>query len=109
MIENDRGVIFVTVLIIIIVSMVLAVSILSLNISQVKSSETELKYIQAKTLAEGGLAQILTSQWSGTPANSIIFSETLGNTTFGISSDIDYSGSGPVGSNAVPLSIDVTF
>jgi hypothetical protein len=106
--NNERGVIFVTVLIIIIVSMVLAVSVLSLNISQVKNSEDELKYIQAKTLAEGGLAQFLTGQWSGT--NAVSFSETLGNTTFTIISNFYTSGSALNQTyNSLPLSIGVSF
>ncbi|HQP10196.1 MAG TPA: hypothetical protein PKV41_02290 [Candidatus Omnitrophota bacterium] len=106
--NNDHGVIFVTVLIIIMVSMVLAVSVLSLNISQVKSSEDELKYIQAKTLAEGGLAQFLTTQWSGT--NDVSFSETIGNTTFTIVSDLSVAGTPLSGTyNSLPLDIDVNF
>jgi len=107
--NNNRGVIFVTVLIIIIVAMVLAVSVLSLNISQVKSSEDELKHIQAKILSEGGLAQMLVSKFSGAPANVITYSETLGNTTFTIVANIDTTGAGPIGSNSVPLNIDVIF
>ena len=88
--------------------MVLAVSVLSLNISQVKSSEEELRYIQAKILADGGLAQILTRQFSGAPTNIISFSETLGNTMFTITANI-YGGAPSPGSNSSPLDIDVTF
>jgi hypothetical protein len=103
--NNNHGIIFVTVLVIIIVSMVLTVSILSLNISQVKSSEDELKRIQARILSEGGLSQILISKLSGNSANVITYTETLGNTTFTIVANIDTSGAG----NNDPLNIDVTF
>ena len=107
--KSDRGIVFVTVLIIIITSMVLAVSVLSLNISQVKSTEEELKYIQAKVLSDGGLAQILISQFTAAPANDITYQETLGNTTFTIVANIDRLGAPLPGSASVPLDIDVTF
>jgi hypothetical protein len=109
--NNERGIIFVTVLIIIIIAMVLAVSVLSLNISQVKSTEDELRYIQAKILSDGGLARILVSQFSSSPSNVITYSETLGNITFNIVANIDRSSgsTGPAGFNAVPARIDVLF
>ncbi|MCK5081472.1 MAG: hypothetical protein KAR31_01065 [Candidatus Omnitrophica bacterium] len=107
--DNNRGIIFVTVLIIIMVAMVLAVTVLSLNISQVKSSEDELRHIQARILSEGGLAQMLVSKFSGTPVNLITYTETLGNTTFTIVANIDTTGASPIGSNSIPLDIDVTF
>lgn len=106
---NDRGVVFVTVLIIIIVAMVLAVNVLSLNISQVTSTEEELKYIKAKVLADGGLAQILISQFSGAPTNTLTFSETLDNITYTIDVLIDGAGVPLPGSDSSPLDIDVTF
>ncbi len=107
--SNNRGVVFVTVLIIIIISMVLAVSVLSLNISQVKSSEEELKHIQAKLLSEGILAQMLVSQFTVAPVNSLSYTESIGNTTFTIQADIDQSGVPSPGSNSAPMTIDVSF
>ena len=106
--KNEQGVVFVTVLIVILTTMVLAVSALSLNISQIKSTENELKYIQARTLADGGLFQILSTQFVGTPITSNTYTETVGDTTFTIESDIT-AGAGPVGSNSIPLDIVVTF
>jgi hypothetical protein len=108
--NNDRGVVFVTVLIVIITTMVLAISALSLNISQIKSTENELKYLQAKTLADGGLVRIVADQFSASPSTSDTYSETVGDTTFTVTSNIDTSGpGGPIGSNSVPLDIVVTF
>lgn len=105
--NNNRGIVFVTVLIIIIIAMVLAVSVLSLNVSQVKSTEDQLRHIQAQILSEGALARILVNQFSASPSNGIIFSETLGNTTFNVVANID----GPPlsGGASIPLNIDVTF
>ena len=107
--NNNHGIIFVTVLIIIIVAMVLAISVLSFNISQIKSSEYELKHIQARLLSEGGLSQMLISKFSGNSANIITYTETLGNTTFTIIANIDTAGAGPIGSNSVPFNVGVTF
>ena len=107
--NNNRGIIFGTVLIIIIVAMVLAISVLSLNISQVKSSEDELKHIQARALSDGVFEQLLASKVSGNPGNTISYSEPLGNITFAVNVDIDGTGSGPVDSASVPMTIDVTF
>jgi len=107
--DNNQGIVFITVLIIVIVTMVLAVSALSLNISQIKSTENELKYIQAEVLADGGLFHILTNQFSPSASNIITFIETVGYTTFSVVSNIDGGGASPAGSISVPLDISVTF
>jgi len=107
--NNNQGVVFVTVLIIVIVAMILAISALSLNVSQVKSTENELKYLQAEVLADGGLFQMLTNQFSPSAGSSTTYSETVGYTTFNITVDIDGSGSGPAGSESVPLDVNVDF
>ena len=106
--NNEHGIVFVTVLIVILTTMVLAVSALSLNISQIKSTENELKYIQARILADGGLVQILSTQFVGTPITSNTYNETVGDTIFTIQSN-STGGAGPVGSASAPLDITVTF
>ena len=107
--NNKHGVVFVTVLIMIITSMVLTISALSLNISQIKSTENELKYIQAKVLADGGLVRSIQSQFSAAPLSFDSYTETVGDTSFTVTYNIDSSTSGPVGSNSVGLDIIVTF
>ena len=107
--NDNQGVVFITVLILILTAMVLAISALSLNISQIKSTENELKYLQAKVLADGGLARILVDQLSASSANVITYTETVGDATFTVTSNIDYSGTGPAGSESVPLDISVGF
>jgi type II secretory pathway component PulK len=104
--NNSHGVVFVTVLVIIIVAMVLVMSILSLNVSQVRNAETELKYIQAKALADGALARFLVSQFSPSPANAITYSELLGSTSFTV-----VANSSSVNSTLTvdPLAIDINF
>lgn len=107
--NNDHGIIFITVLVIILTTMALAISALSLNISQIKSAENELKYIQARVLADGGLAQIISNQFLPGYSDTIpSYTETIGDTIFTIQSDIT-AGAGPVGSDSTPLDISVTF
>ena len=106
--SNNNGVVFFTVLIFVIVTMILAISALSLNISQIKNTENELKYIQDELLYDGALARFLINQFSSSPSNTITYTETVGNTTFTIVANIE-SGLGPAGSNSVPLDISVSF
>jgi hypothetical protein len=106
--NNNNGVVFITVLIIVIVTMILAISALSLNISQIKNTENELKHIQDELLYDGALARFLINQFSSSPSNTIIYPETVGNTTFSIVANIE-GGSGPIGSNSIPLDITVSF
>lgn len=55
--ENKHGFVFVTVLMIILVMMVLTISVMSLNVSQVKSTEGEVRRLQAEALTSAALAQ----------------------------------------------------
>jgi len=108
--KDKQGIVFITVLIIILVTMVLAISALSLNVSQVKSTENELKYIQAEVLSDGALFQILTDQFSATPSTTISFNETVGYTEFTVDVEIDDTGvPAPNAPGSFPLDIDVTF
>ena len=106
---NRKGVVFVTVLIIIIISMVLAISALSINVGQVKSTESEIRHIQARTVAEGGLARLFQSQLSDSPQNEIFYTEQIGNTTYTINAYVDQSVPGPAGSDSFEAGVNVTF
>ena len=81
--ENKHGFIFVTVLMIILVMMVLTISVMSLNVGQVKSTEGEVRRLQAEVLTSGALAQQYASQNIDNPAppqSSV--STKLGNITY---------------------------
>ena len=60
--NNENGVIFVTVLIIIIISMVLAISIHSVNTAQTMAAEEEYRRIQAEMIAHGEQIRYMGSQ-----------------------------------------------
>ena len=107
--NNQRGIVFVTVLIIIIISMVLAISALSLNVSQVKSSEGEVRFVQAQALAEGGFARIYMDQLSDTPLDRLSYTEQLGNTPFTVDTAVFRTSAGPAGSDSYRTEANVTF
>ncbi len=86
--KNKQGVVLITVLMIIVVMMVLTISVISLNVSQVTFSDTEIKRIQAQSLAMGGLAYIYGWKNNGNPSSSISYDILLGNSTFTINAGV---------------------
>ena len=60
--NDEKGIVFVTVLLIIIVMMVLTVSVISMNVTQVTSTEREIKRIRAESLAMGMVAYVYANQ-----------------------------------------------
>jgi hypothetical protein len=86
--KNEKGVVFITVLMTIIIMMVLAVSILSLNVSQIMSSEADVKKIQAETLMLGILGYTFAGQINGAIGNQFIINEDLDGMTYSASSNL---------------------
>ena len=105
--KNEKGIVFVTVLMIIIVMMVLTISIVSINVNQIMLTEGEVKRIQAEILAMGALAYTFANQLSSSPGNTISYTETLDNVTFNVVAQIGAPGSGIM--NTATLNIDVTI
>lgn len=105
--DNQRGIVFVTVLMVILVAMVLAVSVLSLNISQVVSTEDEVKRLQAQSLALGAIPYFYTNQLSSSSGNLMTYTETLGNTMFTVVANLSGPGLGGYQTNA--LTVNVSF
>jgi len=103
--DNERGVVFVTVLMIIIVMIVLAISILSMNISQIKSTEAEIKRIQAEAIAYGALARVFANQFTTSAGNYFEYNVIINTTFFNVVANI--GGAGPLGTNV--LLINVTY
>ncbi|HBG61892.1 MAG: hypothetical protein A2Y03_03095 [Omnitrophica WOR_2 bacterium GWF2_38_59] len=89
--NNEDGVIFVTVILIILVMMVLTVSILSLNTSQIRVTEDEVRRVQAEVLAMGTIGLTFANQLSDSPSDNIAFTENIGGVDFAVSSDLDPS------------------
>jgi hypothetical protein len=81
--KDEQGMVFVAVLSIIIVIMILTVSILSINVSHVGVAENEARQLQAEMLAQGALTRIFANQMTPS-ARNILYSQTIGTTTFTI-------------------------
>ena len=104
--KNNDGVVFVTVLAIIITMMILTVSILSLNTTQTIVSENEVKRLKAEILSTGALAFTFANQLSDTPSDRITLNESLDGITYDVSIYVDPSGSDP---DSKPLTIDISY
>ena len=87
--RNEKGVVFIVVLMVIIVMMLLVVSILSINVSQVSISEGEAKRVQAEIIARGALDYLIANQLSNSAGNYITYSENLDGTTFEVIINLD--------------------
>lgn len=74
--KNEQGVVMVTVTMIIIVLMVLTVTIMSVNVGQVKNTESEYRRIQATELAKGALVYHTAMQQTATPPASYSIPQT---------------------------------
>ncbi|GEM_PF-4610240 len=105
--ENDQGIVFVTVLMIIIVMMILTVSIVSLNVTQVLRTSGEVKHVQAEYLALGAIPYLYANQWTISPDNTITYIENLDGIPFTVVANIN--GPGLNGYSTNDLSIDVTY
>ena len=109
--KNKDGVVFVTVLAIIITMMVLAVSIIGMNVSQTTISEREVKRLKAEILTAGALSYAYANQLSSSPASSIVYNQILDNINYNITIQLDPpDGSTPASSPDVQyLTIDTDY
>ena len=105
--KNNKGVVFVTVLMIIIVMAVLTVSIISLNVNQSMLTEGEAKRMNAETLALGGLAVMLANQQSARPKNYITYLNLIDGISYNV--QINLAGAGLPGTGTSALNISVTY
>ena len=107
--NNNDGVVFVTVLAVIITMMVLAVSIIGLNVSQTLVTEREVKRIKAELLAMGALSYTFANQMSDSPGNAITFNQILDGIDYDVSATLTPASSPPASSpdvQALTISID---
>ena len=105
--NNENGIVFVAVLMIIIVMMTITVGIIGLNVSQVTFAEQEIRRIKAELLAMGVLAYTFANQTTPSAGSTITFSQTLDGAAYQINSAITSPGTGPNGSS--PLTIDIDY
>ena len=92
--KEKKGIILLTVLMMIIVVSILAVSILNMNLGQVISSEEQAKQLKAVILAKGMLNYVYANQQSATPLNVITLTEILDSVTFTTTATLDNTNTG---------------
>ncbi len=103
--ENDRGIVFVTVLMVIIVMMALTMSIVSLNVTQVTRTAGEVKHIQAQYLALGAIPYLYANQWTNSADNVITYTETLDGVPFTVVANLNGPGLGGYTTNNLDISV----
>ena len=103
--NNERGVVFVTVLMIILVMMVLAISVISLNVSQVMTAENEVRRQQAETLAMGAMAYTFANQLSSSPSNQFYMIQNLDGLSFNVFVNLSNTPSGPLGTSNLDITV----
>ncbi|HNV23638.1 MAG TPA: hypothetical protein PLH56_01335 [Candidatus Omnitrophota bacterium] len=85
--NNEKGVVFILVISIIMVMMILTISILSINTSQVVSTEEEVRRIQAETLAMGAMEYVVALAANGVMTDhtyASLFSKNMDGTTYNV-------------------------
>ena len=101
--HNEKGIVFITVLVLIIVMMVITISIISVNISQVLITESEVRRLQADILLMGALAYTFANQLTDTPSNDITYIQNLNGINFNIQAMIDGTSSGIFDTNEMNI------
>ena len=86
--NNENGMVFVTVLMIVAIIMTITIGIISLNVSQVTFTEKEIERVKTELLAQGMLAYVFSNRMTGTTANSFGFNQILDSQTYVISASI---------------------
>jgi type II secretory pathway component PulK len=105
--NNNRGVVFVMVIMTVIILMILAVSIISMNTSHILVTEDEVKRIQAETLAAGAYIFAFANQTSSTASSTpAIAPVTLGNITYTITATRDGTCTGLNDTDCLDITVD---
>ena len=101
--NNDRGMIFVTVLMIITMMMTLTATMVSLNVTSIKVSEAEYRHIQAQELTKGLIYYHAANQQSATPTNTYTLNHTIDGMPFTTDVSMNPAGAGTYGTNALSI------
>ena len=108
--EDRSGIVFVTVLVIIIVMMIATVSIISMNVSQVQVTEKEVKRIQAEMMSQGALNLYhAAKQMDETTTSLSPWNETMGSTSNPFPVSVVVSGVGTCSNNTDCLTVKVNY
>ena len=99
--NNEDGVVFVTVLILVISMMILAVSVVNVQLNQATISEKEIHRVRCETLTQGLLMNFIAN---GPSSNTAV---TLNGVVYTLTLSLTDDNSGPGGTD--PLVIDCDY
>ncbi|MCA9400959.1 MAG: hypothetical protein KC713_04990 [Candidatus Omnitrophica bacterium] len=105
--SNKNGVVFVTVLVIILAMTIVTVSIISLNVNQALLTEKEYRTIQAEVMGYGAFYKTVAERYTDKDFKTYSSSQTLQNITFSVTGAIDDLNGGPNGTDV--LDVLVTY
>ncbi|MCB9771976.1 MAG: hypothetical protein H6754_05445 [Candidatus Omnitrophica bacterium] len=104
--KNDSGIILVTVVILVLVLSIVAIGVMGLNVSQVKTASSVVDTIKAEQLATGLLFQDHQRKIDGTGTTPT--SITIGSTTYAINRS-ETAGSGATPNNANQIQFNISY
>lgn len=104
--NNEDGVVFVTVLVLVISMMILAVTIINLQLNQATLSEREIARIRSELVATGALQYYIAHEFSNNTVKSFGLSETLNGVLYDIHIDNDDTVAGPNNTNTMTITVD---
>jgi hypothetical protein len=86
--NNENGLVFVTILMIVAIIMTITIGIISLSVTQVTFSEQEIQRVKTEMLAQGMLAYVFANQVTGVASNAYAFNATIDNLTYVVNASI---------------------
>jgi len=104
---KEDGIVFVTILMIIMIMMTVTIGIISLNVSQVQFSESEVRRLKSEMMAHGVMAYVFANQLTASAAPTLTVSRPLDGITYTVNATVTDNDSGPTGAD--PLLIQVTY
>ena len=102
--KNEKGVIYITVLMIILVMMILVISVISMNVNEVMLAENEVNRIRAEMLAFGMLAVTFANQASNSASNYISNVYIFDGRTYNVTSVVGPA-TGPYNTNTLTINV----
>ena len=105
--QDENGIVYVTILMIITVMITVTIGIISLNVSQTTFTESEVRRIKAELLSMGALAYVYANQMTASASSSMTLpSESLDGFSYATNALVSGTGSGPNGADPLLIQVD---
>ena len=101
--KNESGVILITVIVLIMILSIVAIGVMSLNVSQIKTASSVVDTIKAEVLATGLFYQDYQRRIDGSGSSPT--SIAIGGKTYNITRSTDTNGTGPNNTNQLQINI----